>query len=61
MSGYIEKFFIHSLNLFRFLVYVPSSKSINSSSLPRKRYDALFLRLEGIRDSLATADLICWE
>ena len=27
----------------------------------QKEHDALFIRLQGIRDSLATADLISWE
>ena len=56
-----EKLLLLHWTFLNYLVCVSSFKSINSSSLPRKKYGALSIRLLGIKDSLATADLICQE
>ena len=60
MSRHIQKVPTASLNVFK-LLKMCDKFQVNSSSLLIKNMVPFFIRLYGIKDSLATAYLIYWE
>ena len=61
MSFHVQKVFIASLNFLRLLSMCAKFQVNKYQFCTKKEYDALFIKLYGIKESLATADLICWE
>ena len=59
MSRHIQKDFNVSLNDFKLLSMCAKFQVNKYQFSTQKKYDAFFIRLWGIRDSLATAELIC--
>ena len=57
----MQKSFIASLNVFKLLGMCVKFQVNKLHFSTQKKYGAFFIRLQGIRDLLARADLICWE